>query len=257
MANLQAITKSEFTKKSWQRNPNLLFAARDAVCLLGISEMPRAMMSMPIAFVRKDGEYSLVAVLGLEAESNLFVSTDGRWLGSYIPAAYRSYPFFLANSEAEEGQLVLCIDKDSGLLMEDDSAEPFFNEDGELSATVKEIVEFQSKVRAGWNASALICKSLLEHDLFKPWKLEDGTKRVEGLFSIDEAALRELSDEAYLELRQSGAIPVIYCQLLSMQRISQLTHFALAKSKAVLAARPSDLNLDGVDMGGNISFENL
>lgn len=261
MSNLQAITKTEFANKSWQRNPNFLFSAKDAVCPLCASEIPRAMMDMPLAFLCTNGEYSIVAVQGLEQGTNFFLNADGQWLGNYIPAAYRGYPFVLASNEAEEGQLVLCIDKDSGLLSEDDSAEPFFDEGGELSPTVKELMEFLSSVRAGRHASALICKDLLEHELFKPWdlqfELEAGTKRIEGLFCIDETALNELSDEAFAELRRSGAIPFIYCQLLSMQRISILTQFAQAKSKANSVPQTNELNLDGVNMDGNISFDNL
>ena len=87
--------------------------------------------------------------------------------------------------------------------------------------------------------------------------LEEGTKRVGGLFCIDEAALNTLSDETFVELRQSGALPIIYCQLLSMQRISELAQFAQAKSKAESTPPSKVLNLDGVNMDGNISFENL
>ena len=85
--------------------------------------------------------------------------------------------------------------------------------------------------------------------------MEDGKKRIEGLFSIDEAALNELSDEAFIELRQSGALIVVYCQLLSMQRITDLAQ--QLKSKADSQPPTNELNLDGVNEGGNISFHNL
>ena len=261
MVNLQAIAKTEFANKSWQRNPNFLFSAKDAVCPLSSSEIPRAMMGMPLAFLCANGEYSLVAILGLEQGANFFIDATGQWLGNYIPAAYRGYPFVLARNETEEEQLVLCIDKDSGLLNEDDSGEPFFDKNGEPTPTITELIEFLSDLRKGLQASALICKTLLEHELFKPWELqfelEDGTKRIEGLFCIDEAALNKLSDKAFVELRLSGAFPLIYCQLLSMQRISDLTRFAQSKSKANSASLANELDLDGVNMSDNISFENL
>ena len=261
MAKLRAINKSEFAKKSWQRTQNYLFSGKDAACPLSAPEIPRAMMSMPIAFLCTDEEYSIVAVQGLQQETNFYVNADGKWQGAYIPAAYRGYPFVLAKNEAEDEQMILCINEESGLLTEDDSAVPFFGEDGELSPAVSEIFEFLSNVNAGLQTSARICKTLLEHELFKPWELqvqlEEGTKRVGGLFCIDEAALNTLSDEAFVELRQSGALPIIYCQLLSMQRISELAQFAQAKSKAESTPPSKELNFDGVNMDGNISFENL
>ena len=260
MASLQAITKPDFTEKSWRRSPNYLFTANDAVCPLIVQEMTRAiMMGMPIAFLCVDEKYSVVAVLGLEAETNYFVGKDGGWQGKYIPARYRAYPFVLAKNEEEK--LVLCINEDSGLLNDDDSAEAFFDDEGELSATVKQVMELLSAIRVGLQSAARICKLLNQHKLFKPWELEieleDGKKRIEGLFSIDEAALNELSDEAFIELRQSGALIVVYCQLLSMQRITDLAQFAQLKSKADSQPPTNELYLDGVNDGGNISFHNL
>ena len=218
-------------------------------------------MGMPIAFLCVDEKYSVVALLGLEPETNYFVDKDGGWQGKYIPARYRAYPFVLAKNEAEEEKLVLCINEDSGLLNDDDSAEAFFDDEGELSATVKQLTEFLSASHGGLQSAARICKLLNQHKLFKPWELEieleDGKKRIEGLFSIDETALNELSDEAFIELRQSGALIVAYCQLLSMQRITDLAQFAQLKSKADSQPPTNELNLDGINEGGNISFHNL
>jgi hypothetical protein len=42
-----------------------------------------------------------------------------------------------------------------------------------------------------------------------------------------------------------------------MQRISELAQFAQAKSKAESTPPSKELNFDGVNMDGNISFENL
>ena len=149
MVSLQAITKPDFTEKSWRRSPNYLFTANDAVCPLIVQEMPKAIMGMPIAFLCVDEKYSVVALLGLEPETNYFVGKDGGWRGNYIPALYRAYPFVLAKNEPEEEKL------------------------------------------------------------------------------------------------------------LSMQRISELAQFAQAKSKAESTPPSKELNLDGVNMDGNISFENL
>ena len=77
------------------------------------------------------------------------------------------------------------------------------------------------------------------------------------MFCIDEAALNELTDDAYAELRVSGAIPVIYCQLLSMQQIVNLTQFSQENPEAGFLRQADELNFDGVDADGNISFANL
>lgn len=261
MTNYQVITKTGFAQKSWKRNPDFLFASKDLACPLGASELPRAAMGMPLAFLCNDGEYSVAGIQGLENGSNCYLGAGGAWRGSYVPAAYRGYPFVLASNNANKEELVLCIDTDSGLLNDDDSAEPFFGKDGELSPTIATLTEFLTSVASAHKAAALICKSLLEHDLFMPWELEleleDGKKRIEGLFCINEAALNELSDEAYAELRLAGAIPAIYCQLLSMQNISHLAQLAREKSNLDLPVQPEELYLNGVNSDGNISFDNF
>ena len=55
-----------------------------------------AVMGMRLAFVPSDRGYSVVAVIGLQQDRNYFLNSDGYWRGNYIPAAYRPYPFVLA-----------------------------------------------------------------------------------------------------------------------------------------------------------------
>jgi hypothetical protein len=261
VANLQAITKTDFATKTWQRCADFLFTENDSVCPLAAQELPQAMLSMPIAFILADEDYSLVAVQGLQPDTNFYLNADGKWVGKYVPAAYRSYPFLLAQNEAEKDQLVLCIDGDCGLVTEDIAGEPFFDEAGELSATLAELVEFLSKVNDSRGTTMRILKSLQQHNLLKPWeleiKVETGIKKVEGLYCIDEPALNSLSDEAFIELRKAGALLVAYCQLLSMQHISELAQIVQAKAKSAVNLSAPELNMDSITDDGNISFDNL
>lgn len=261
MANLQAVTKTDFAHKTWRRCADFLFTENDSVCPLAAQELPQAMLSMPIAFILADEEYSLVAVQGLQPDTNFYLNADGKWVGKYVPAAYRSYPFLLVQNEAEKDQLILCIDGDCGLVTEDIADELFFDEAGELSETLAEILEFLTKVNGSRGATGRILKSLQQHNLLKPWELEiqveTGSQRVEGLYCIDESALNSLSDDAFSELRKAGALPVAYCQLLSMPHISELAQVVQAKAKSAANASVAELNMDSITEDGNISFDNL
>lgn len=259
MGNLQVITQSEFTKKSWKARPNYLFAAKDTTCPLGLGELSRAATAMPIAFVPSDDGHSLVAVQGLQRGVNSFVISGGKWRGSYIPAIYRADPFVLAKNNSKPGELVLCFDTDSGLLIDDSTAEPFFDEDSKPSESIGRILEFLTLHDAARQASTHFCKVLSEHGLLKPWELElgDANSQISGLFCVDEAALNELSDSAYAELRVAGAIPLIYCQLISMQFISELTLNKRENIEPVSLQPSKEINFDGVSSDGNISFDNL
>lgn len=273
MTDLQIVTKAKFGNKSWKHCQDYFFSAQDMVCKLSTVELPQAMMAMPLAFFPTDVGYSVVGVQGLQAGINSFVNEYGKWRGSYVPAAYRGYPFVLADNESNNGDLALSFDNDSGLLIDDDSEEPFFGDDFEPSEPVGKIVEYLYLVNVAEQKSLRICKMLAEHGLLKPWeltfKLENENKGVDGLFCIDETILNELSDDSYSELRAAGAIPVIYCQLLSMQRILDLTEprsrapaapvpwFLQTKLETGSLVEPNELYSGEGDADGNISFENL
>lgn len=261
MPNLKVITKSDFSEKTWRRYANYFFASKDTICSLTAHELPRAVMAMPTGFVLADDTYTLVAIQSLEQDSNFYVNSEGRWLGKYIPAAYRSHPFLLAKNEADTEQLILCIDESSELVSEGEGDESFFNEEGELSASVKEIFEFLTKVNDSVAITAQICARLQEHNVIKPWELkiqlETGVRNVEGLFCIDESALNSLSDESFIELRKSGALSLAYCQMLSMQHVSDLALVVRAKSTSASSTTDAEINFDSLTENGNINFDNL
>jgi len=226
MPKFVPITKTDFADKHWQRVTDYSHAAKDVICPLVLQEMTKTVVSLPIAFAYINEQPTPVAVQGIKSGTNALVDRNGKWIGKYIPAAYRGYPFLLANTE--DGQQVLCFDEESDLLGDD--GETFFGEDGEASEAVKGIMTFLTNVQNNRTATQNICTILNETKLIQPWpiklKTEDGEVPVEGLFRIDEAALNALDKDVFDEIRQAGALPLIYCQLLSMQHLSALANLA-------------------------------
>lgn len=244
MANLQAISKEGYADKKWQLNPGFSFAAKHSVCPLVFQELTSAMASMPIAFMPNEDKFVAVAVQGITSETNLFVDADGNWLGKWVPAVYRSYPFVLASTSGDGENLVLSVDEDSGLVGGEEADQIFFNEAGELSEQMKEVMKFLSEGQNGRIVVNKICEQLQEHDLIKPWNLKleynEGPFEVEGLFCINEPTFQALSDEAFIELRKSGALSLIYSQLLSMQQISNLADATRARATPAVSSAPDE-----------------
>jgi hypothetical protein len=254
----KAITKTDFANLRWKRYDNYHFAALDAVVPLVVQELPKACMALPIAFIEQGDAFVPAALQGLQPGQNLFVTPDGRWLGGYTPAAYRSYPFQLAT--AADGQRVLVIDEESGLLS-DTEGEAFFDEAGNPAQAVKEVLDFLSQVQNNRALTQRICALLAEHHLIQPWPIkvkgEAGERTVEGLYRIDEAALNALAADAFEALRQAGALPVAYCQLLSMQHVQLLGKLAEAHANAQAQLPTTDsgeLDLDFLNNNDTISF---
>lgn len=258
------IAASTHASKRWQRYSNYAFAAPDAVVPLVAHEMPKACMTLPLAFVQQGEQFAPVALLGLHSGQNLYVAADGRWLGAYIPSAYRGYPFALA--QTPEGQQVLCIDADSGLV-HDSEGEAFFDEHGQPSQPVKDVLNFLQQVHANRAVTQRVCTALSQLELLQPWPItlqsDQGEQALQGLWRIDEAKLKLLDAAALHRLQQTGALPLAYCQLLSMQHLPELGKRAQALAQAS-APKPGpaplpttasgELDLEFLNDGGTLRF---
>ena len=95
MPKYQAITKTDFANLRWKRYESYHFAALDAVAPLVVQELPKACMTLPIAFIQQGEAFVPAAVQGLQPGQNLFVSPDGRWIGPYtvLPQKYKTLRF--------------------------------------------------------------------------------------------------------------------------------------------------------------------
>lgn len=261
MASFQAVSKTTFASRYWERCNNYSFASGDAAAPLVVKELASALMHFPLGFIKMGEMFQPVAMLGLQQGQNLFVTPDGRWIGGYIPAVYRGYPFQLAN--LEDGKQVLAVDIESGLIS-DTKGEPFFDEDGLPSQSVKDVLDFLTQVRSNHEYTLQICKVLTDLQLIQPWAISlqsaEAEHKVEGLYRIDEAAMNALASAEFEVLRQTGALTIAYCQLFSMQHLQKLARLAEATHHATQmppTTPAGEIDFDFLNRGGTISFDEL
>lgn len=258
MPDIQVVSRERHAGKRWMRYASYAFAGSEAVAPLVIQELPKACMVMPLGFVAVDDGFMPVAVQGLTPGMNLLVGTDGCWLAGYVPAAYRSYPFALANTA--DGQQVLTVVEDSGLLS-DTEGELFFEENNEPAQAVKDVLGFLEQVSVNRQATRRACAALQKHNLIKPWPInldtEAGRQAVEGLYTLDEAALNQAPADVLHELRDAGALLVAYCQLLSiqhMQKLVALFRAHAAQNAANLETPSGELDIEFLNDSDTINF---
>lgn len=267
MSKLVVLSREAHAAARFKKPDGYAWVAGEAVLPLLAVELPVAVMSLPLAFVRHEGAYRLVAVLGLTMGRNLFVAADGRWMGGYVPAAARGYPFALAKNE-QDSSWVLCFDADSGLIGEAVAGEPVFAEDGTLSQVILQQVEFLQQVEQCRGVTAAACAALDAAGCFKPWpivlKTSEGERSIDGIFQVNEAALNALDSEGFLALREAGALLVAYCQLLSMRHLPVLGQLldVHAQAQAPLSVLPvnengRELDLSFLSDGGVINFSGI
>ncbi|MBP0049729.1 SapC family protein [Marinobacterium sp. AK62] len=253
MPKYQPITKTSFAHLKWQPCKDFRFAAKDNLVPLVAQELPTACINRPIAFIKLGDNFVPAAIQSLQPGLNLHVGTDGQWLIPYIPALYRGYPFLLLQTKEE--QQVLCVDTDSGLISEQ-GEHRFFEDDGQPTAAVNEVVEFLKQVQHNRELTKRLCTALDAEGLIVPWsiKVKDASGQehpVQGLFRVDEARFNALDGEAAARLHQSGALPVVYCQLISMQHMQVLARLAESRTQQANTEAPAEVDIEAMFGGGD------
>ena len=130
MAKMVPVEQRWLAGKALRQGAGYGFASDQALVPITAGEFATAAIAMPIAFIEHLTRYLPVAVTVTGTRSQSVCFSHWQWLGSYIPAALRSYPFRLGTAEGST-VVSLWIDEDSGGVVDaDKSAARFFEEDG-------------------------------------------------------------------------------------------------------------------------------
>lgn len=192
----------------------------NSVPLTGI-EFFEASRDMPVLFSKDDNEnFFPLALLSLMQEGHKQLSEEGGWYDSYIPAFVRRYPFAMT----DEG--TVCFDQQSGLLTEEDG-DPLFNDKGENSDTLNNVIEFLNNYDQQYNSTRDYCIECQDMELFIPFNLQvmldkDRPLRLEGLYAIDEKKLAKLPEEKINTWFSSGWLAWSYAHLHSLGALNRL-----------------------------------
>jgi len=264
MTELAAITTERHGKKVWKKVPGYAFAGSETVIPLVGAELGKAALAMPIGFIKQDAGYQLVAITSLQPGTNLYVAPDGEWLGTYIPAVLRTYPFKLAQQEGSD-ESILCINEASALVVDsEEDGNAFYDDQDKPAQGIKDILSILLKVEVSRTATQGAVNALADAGLITPWALNlkqgEEVVPVKGLFHVDEPALNKLDDKGFLTLRKAGGLAFAYAQLLSMERIDLLERLGKLRGQilAQQAAKFETSNLTGFSLAedeGSLNFD--
>lgn len=222
------------------------FAKQGHAVPLTVGEFPLAAVTGPIIFVGDDK--TPLAVMGLNAGENMFVSAEGQFEpGVYIPAYIRRYPFVYAQDDAAQ-QMVLCIDRNADFIVEGGDM-PFFEKDGKPSEYTQRCLEFCNNFEAERQRTMSFVQILKDLDLFETKVANftpmnpDGTpgepQKIAEYFGVSEEKLNQLPIEKLQELRDNGALGQIYAHLLSLVGWDRLIALAMARAPQQVQAANS------------------
>lgn len=195
------------------------------------TEIPFAAGEFPIVFsaTQKEGEYIPLALMGIREGQNLMLNEQGRFTTRYIPAFIRRYPFVLGGEKGADA-MALCIDVDSKSIIKDGSkGRRLFQENGEQSQDLNEIVEFLKDYHVRAEMTKLFCARLHELGLLEPMQANIKLKGIEetnfnltGFFVVSREKLKTLSDADALDFFKKDGLELIYAHMQSLSRFNDL-----------------------------------
>ena len=179
----------------------------------------------PILFTKdpNTGGIFAAAVLGFEADQNLFLQDDG-WDAYYIPALVQRQPFLIAKGgEGDNAPPVVSLDLDHPRISRDEG-EAMFDADGNPSEFLNQKIALLDKLHRGLQHGSGFVDTLLQHELLEQISLDiafnDGSKKtMQGFYSIAEERLYQLKGDVLESLNQAGYLQPAFMAVASLSRI--------------------------------------
>lgn len=202
------------------------------MCAVVLNEIARLVIEYPIVFTKngETGQFVCVALFGVDPDRNLFWR-NGRWDSFCVPLNVGRQPFFvgLADKRADgtdTKELVTCIDLDNPGVQQTEG-EPLFDAAGNQSAYLQHKMTLLAELVDGEVKSREFTKKLTELELIHPIQLElkspgQQSRKITGLYSIDERKLRTLDIAVVAELNTRGYLHAMYAMLSSLGHLQIL-----------------------------------
>ena len=218
---------------------NTRFAAKNTSVPLLLQEFAQACLEFAIVFGKQgNGSWLAFALTGLQADSNAFVNSKGKWTARYMPASLRRYPFILAASPDQ--QLSVAIDIAAPHWGK--TGEALFGDDGEPTELLQRLklslTDFQNQVdQTAALLQELDAAQLLEQQNLEI-RLEDGRHAsVNSVWIVNESKLRQLTGDKAMAWFKGGELALIHAHLLSLRNLLPLLERSFpAKNHAVTTA---------------------
>ncbi len=248
MADIYPLTADRHGTKQFVPQTSWSFVQKQNLAPVLCTEFAHVACEYPLVFfqtTKESEQLSPFALFGLQADLNSMVDAQGQWLGKYIPAVFRGYPFMAVKSAEGKDDFVFCIDESAGHLV-DKGGQPLFDKSGKKTAFLEKTFNFVREYQQQAPVVTKFCEVLQSFDLFSPLSIElrkDKDNRVvtlAGLFRIDEEKLAAVSVDNFQELRRLGMLPLIYAHLLSLRHLKRLAEM---QAVAVRTSAPTEATL--------------
>lgn len=214
------------------------FAKKVRAVPISMGEAASAQKHFPLVFSNIDNP-TLIAVLGVLDDVNLFIDDEGNWeTNAYVPVYMRCYPFAFARDKKDK--MAVIIDRAAQTVSES-PATPFFDGD-QLSPEVRQRVEMSGKFESERRATEKFCQKLQQYGLLAKqqasYKTPDADEEVvvADYVSIDTRKFAALDKDTLFELHQENYLYPIISTMSSLENWQWLMSLRLNRQAEKLAA---------------------
>ena len=195
----------------------------NSVPLTGV-EFPMALAEYPIIFAGSPGEIAPAVILGLGGTENNFLAPDFTWMGKYIPAFIRRYPFVFSRAD---DRFLLCVDEEYAGFNRDGLGQQFFTPEGEMAPLVQNVLAFVQEYQAQFTRTQMFCAKIEKLDILEPMQAQvtvDGVMQnmLGGFQAVSREKLKALPGDTLAELAATDELELIYLHLQSMRNFEAL-----------------------------------
>ncbi|MBK1736219.1 hypothetical protein CKO15_13280 [Halorhodospira abdelmalekii] len=199
------------------------YAAQENFAPVFLQELPNLVREYFICFPNNQTNLPHV-LLGFVKEQNAYVSPHGQWLGSYVPAYLRRYPFSLTRSDDQAADaFTVALDEQADCLGSD-LGEPLLTEQGTPSEALEAKIQLLKGIEAQRQRTQEAVREIEGQGLFKMEQLsiqrqDQPVANIGGLRMVDPKALDALDGEALKRLQSLGALELIHAHRLSLSNL--------------------------------------
>ncbi|TVQ41144.1 MAG: multidrug transporter [Geminicoccaceae bacterium] len=241
-----AVPVSAQRHKDWsiKTGDSYAFAAKVNSVPLTAIEFGQAAGEYPIVFAGTPEAVFPAVILGVQQDENLFVDTDGRWLGRYVPAFVRRYPFVFSE-DAEGKTFTLHLDERFEGCNQEGRGERLFDADGEQTQYLKGVLGFLQDYQARFRRTQAYCKRLVDLKLLQPvqaqFTLNTGEQRMLGGFmTVDREKLKAIAAEDAADMLQKDELECTFLHLASLRHFQNMLERFAPKQPTLGAEAPAE-----------------
>ena len=251
----QALDSAAHRQLRFAPNQPYHYAAKQLFAPFTISEAGMIAREYVVVFSDQSGSLPM-ALLGRARGSNSFVRSSGHWVARYVPAHIRRYPFVMAERPATPGsedatlaEKIVMFDSEAAHLG-NDAGDRLFDDEGMPTAVLRNVMGVLAAMDQDSQNTLAVVAQMDAMGLLVARQVVVGSKRGEptgltGLRVVDFERLNALSPEQLAQLRDSGALNLIYAHQVSL---ANLRDGVLVETEAAAPSNSSgSISFDGID----------